>query len=162
MINFGAEFEGWGNHPDRGSGGGRRSHALENAQQECGGIQDRGHVLMFEPSAAEVHRKAGTWFDDREIYEWFGANLHRMREPSMRHYVRARELTAASMDWTTVPAVHPENKRERLAAELLASDAYCSTAERVKAFVGRGGGSRATFFNYQRKLGSPCRVRCRR
>ena len=65
-------------------------------------LQDRGHVVMFEPGAAEVHRKAGTWFDDAEIYEWFAKNLHRVREPSMRHYVRARELKAAGMDWTDV------------------------------------------------------------
>src|ERR1700722_4777754 len=96
-------------------------------------LQDRGHVLMFEPSAAEVHRKAGTWFDDPEIYQWFDANLHRVREPSLRHYVRARELKAAGMDWTEVLAAESENKRERLAAELLASNAYASTAERVKA-----------------------------
>ena len=49
--------------------------------------------------AFSVHRKAGTWFDDKEIHEWFAANLHRVREPSMRHYVRARELKAAGMDW---------------------------------------------------------------
>jgi hypothetical protein len=32
-------------------------------------LQDRGHVLFFEPGAAEVHRRAGAWFDDQEIYE---------------------------------------------------------------------------------------------
>ena len=50
-------------------------------------LQDRGHVLHFEPGAAEVHREAGRWFDDAEIYRWFGENLHRVREPSLRHYV---------------------------------------------------------------------------
>lgn len=115
-------------------------------------LQDRGHVLLFEPDAAEVHRQAGTWFDDAEIYEWFAANLHRVREPSMRHYVRARELKAAGMDWTDVLAAEAENRRERLAAELLASAAYASTAERVQAFVAQGGGCRATFFNYRRKI----------
>jgi hypothetical protein len=117
-------------------------------------LQDRGHVIMFQPSAAEVHRKAGTWFDDPEIYKWFGENLHRVREPSMRQYVRARELKAAGMDWTEVLAAEAENKRERLAAELLASAAHGSTAAQVKAFVEQGGGCRATFFNYRRKLGS--------
>jgi hypothetical protein len=116
-------------------------------------LQDRGHVLFFEPGAAEVHRKAGTWFDDREIYDWFAANLHRVREPSLRHYVRAKELKAAGMDWTEVLAAEGENRRARLAAELLASSAYTSTAARVKAFVEQGGGCRATFFNYRRKLG---------
>ena len=117
-------------------------------------LQDRGHVLLFQPDAAEVHRKAGTWFDDPEIYQWFAANLHRVCEPSLRHYVRARELKAAGMDWTDVLAAEAENKRARLAAELLASDAYGSTAERVEAFVNQGGGCRATFFNYRRKFGS--------
>ena len=71
----------------------------------------------------------GTWFDDPEIYEWFSANLHRVREPSQRHYARAR-----------------------LVAELLKSAAYASTAARVQAFVEQGGGCRATFFNHRRRL----------
>src|SRR3954454_12691216 len=98
-------------------------------------LQDRGHVLLFQPGAAEVHRKAGTWFDDAEIYEWFAANLHRVREPSLRHYVRAKELKAAKMDWTQVLAQEAENPRARLVAELLKSTVYVSTAARVQAFI---------------------------
>ena len=109
-------------------------------------------MLLFQPSAAEVHQQAGRWFDDQEIYQWFAANLHRVREPSLRHYVRARELKSAGMDWTEVLAAETENLRARLAAELLASAAYGSTAERVKTFVEQGGGCRATFFNYRRRL----------
>ena len=115
-------------------------------------LQDRGHVLLFRPTAAEVHTQAGKWFDDREIYDWFAGNLHRVREASMRHYVRAKELKSAGMDWTDVLAAEDENPRARLAAELLASNAYGNTAERVKAFVQQGGGCRATFFNYRRRL----------
>jgi hypothetical protein len=117
-------------------------------------LQDRGHVLVFHPSAAEVHAQAGAWFRDAEIYDWFGENLHRMREPSFRHYVRARELKAAGMDWTEVLESEDENKRGRIAAEILASAAYESTGERVQAFVERGGGCRATYFNWRRRLGS--------
>ena len=50
------------------------------------------------------------------------------------------------------PGGEDENPRARLAAELLASTAYGSTAARVKAFVEQGGGCRATFFNYRRRL----------
>ncbi|MGZ6045521.1 MAG: hypothetical protein ACXWNW_13410, partial [Isosphaeraceae bacterium] len=113
---------------------------------------DRGHVLLFQPSASEVHAQAGKWFDDEEIYGWFASNLHRVREPSLRHYVRAKELKAAGMDWTEVLAAEEENPRSRLVTELLASPAYDSTAARVKAFVERQGGCRATFFNYRRYL----------
>src|SRR5215470_15456999 len=130
------------------------SNDWKTLDKNVAALQDRGHVLLFEPGAAEVHAQAGKWFDDREIYEWFGANLHRVREPSLRHYVRAKELKAAGMDWTEVLAVEAENRRARLAAELLASDAYASTAERVQAFVEQGGGCRATFFNHRCKLGS--------
>ena len=97
-------------------------------------LQDRGHVLLFQPSAAEVHAQAGKWFDDREIYEWFAANLHRVREPSLRHYVRARELKAAGMEWTEILAAEADNPRARLAAELLASDTHGTTGARVRAF----------------------------
>ena len=56
------------------------------------------------------------------------------------------------MDWTEVLAGQDKNPRARLAAELLASPAHGSTAARVKAFVEQGGGCRATFFNYRRKI----------
>jgi hypothetical protein len=115
-------------------------------------LQNRGHVLLFEPNAAEVHAKVGNWFDDQEIYQWFAANLHRVREPSQRHYTRAKELKSAGMDRTQVLTEAMENRRARLAAELLASPAYATTAARVKAFVEQGGGCRATFFNHSRWL----------
>jgi hypothetical protein len=51
------------------------------------------------------------------------------------------------MDWTEALAEGAENRRARLAAEILASQAYQSTRERVQAFVQQGGGCRATFFN---------------
>ena len=109
-------------------------------------------MLLFQPTAAEVHARAGTWFEDEEIYGWIAQNLHRVRVPSLRHYVRAKELKAAGMDWTAVLAAEDENKRARIAAEILESTEYASTAARVAAFVAKGGGCRATFFNYRRKF----------
>jgi hypothetical protein len=76
----------------------------------------------------------------------------RIGDPSTRQYVRSGELKVAGMEWTGVLAVEAENKLQRLVAELLASAAYASTAERVEAFVNQGGGCRATFFNYRSYL----------
>ena len=56
------------------------------------------------------------------------------------------------MDWTEVLAVEEDNRRARLAAEILASGAYKTTGEMVRAFVRQGGGCRATFFNHRRYL----------
>ncbi|MGZ6030417.1 MAG: hypothetical protein ACXWNS_01535, partial [Isosphaeraceae bacterium] len=128
------------------------SNDWQTLNKNVAALQDRGHVLLFHPSASEVHAQAGKWFDDDEIYGWFAANLHRVREPSLRHYVRAKELKAAGMDWTAVLAAEDENKRARIAAEILESDEYASTATRVAAFIAKGGGCRATFFNYRRSL----------
>jgi hypothetical protein len=32
-------------------------------------LEDRGHVLVFEPTALEVHRQAASWFWDQEIFD---------------------------------------------------------------------------------------------
>ena len=126
------------------------SNDWQTLNKNVAALQDRGHVLLFQPTAAEVHARAGTWFDDQEIYGWFAQNLHRVREPSFRHYVRAKELKAAGMDWTAVLVAEEPNPRARIAAEVLANPAYGSTAARVAAFVQQGGGCRATFFNYRK------------
>ena len=128
------------------------SNDWKTLDRNVAALQDRGHVVFFEPSAAEVHAQAGPWFDDAEIYAWFAANLQRVREPSLRHYVRARELKAAGMDWTEILADSDDNRRGRLVAELMASDEFGSIEARAAAFVERGGGCRATFYNYRRKL----------
>lgn len=57
------------------------------------------------------------------------------------------------MDWTALLVAEDENPRSRLVTELLASDAYGSMEARAAAFVRQGGGCRATFFKYRRKLG---------
>ena len=129
------------------------SNEWRTLNRNVAALQDRGHVVFFEPTAGEVHAQAGKWFDDREIYDWFAANLHRVREPSLRHYVRAKELKAAGMDWTDILAAEDENPRARVVRELMASAAYDSMEERARAFVQQGNGCRATFFNHRRKLG---------
>jgi len=45
------------------------------------------------------------------------------------------------------------------AAEILANSSYRSTMDRARAFVQQGGGCRATFFNYRRRLGAVLVVR---
>jgi hypothetical protein len=115
-------------------------------------LEDRGIVIRFEPSAEEVHTQAGKWFKDAEIYGWFGMNLSRVVTPTFRNYIRAAQLKAAGMDWTTVLAGVPKANREALALELIRDQSFTSTNDRAKAFVEKGGGSRSTFFNYRRKL----------
>ena len=102
------------------------SNDWQTLNKNVAALQDRGHVLLFQPTAVEVHQRAGTWFDDEEIYEWFAKNLHRVRELSFRHDVCAKELKAAGMDWTAVLAAEEARTRcARLAAELWKNAEVC-------------------------------------
>ena len=58
------------------------------------------------------------------------------------------------MNWKEVLEVEEENKRAGVAAEIMASPAYKTTMDRVRAFVQQGGGCRATYFNHRRRLGN--------
>jgi len=33
-------------------------------------VQDRGHVVVFQPTALEVHREAARWFWDQEVFDF--------------------------------------------------------------------------------------------
>ena len=121
------------------------SNDWQTLNKNVAALQDRGHVILFQPSASEVHAQAGKWFEDEEIYGWFAANLHRVREPSLRHYVRAKELKAAGMDWTEVLAAEAENPALRLVTELLASTEYGSTARGSRRLSRRAEGAGRPF-----------------
>ena len=115
-------------------------------------LQDRGHVVVFQPAAAEVHREVAGWFRDRAVYRFVGERLHLIARPSMRLYVSGAELRKAKLDWKG-------NVLDRLltgtplkVARLKADPAYRSEEERVRAFVAAGHGCRATYFNHARAL----------
>jgi len=119
--------------------------------QNVAAVQDRGHLVIFEPSAEEVHREVAKWFWDQAIYDWFGEHLHLIPNPTMRAYVRAAELQASGINWVQhLLAEVPETTR--LVAELRADAAYETENDRIEAFRERGGGSRATYFNHKKKL----------
>jgi hypothetical protein len=115
-------------------------------------LQDRGHVLVFQPTAGEVHERARTWFSDNEILGWFSQNLHRLREPSLRLYVRAAELKRAGMDWRCVIPLSPECHRRRLVFALQADTTFSTEEARAREFAKQDGGCRATYFNHLRRL----------
>ena len=62
-------------------------------------LEDRGHVLAFEPAALEVRLRTATWFWDQEVFDWIGAHLHLITRPSMRHYHAAWEQKQAGLEW---------------------------------------------------------------
>ncbi len=61
-------------------------------------LLDRGHVLVFDPSAREVHLRTAGWFWDQEVFDFIGRSLQLAEQLSMRDYVLGWELKRAGMD----------------------------------------------------------------
>jgi hypothetical protein len=115
-------------------------------------LEDRGHLLVFEPTPLEVHRQAAGWFWDQEIFDLVAANLHLFERHSLRTYLQAWELKQASLDWRQAVLGRCLAGVALVVAKIKASPAYASESERVRAFVASGAGCRATYFNHVRKL----------
>jgi hypothetical protein len=49
-------------------------------------LEDRGHVLVFEPTALEVHHQAAGWFWDQQIFLRRRRPCHRGHRPGPRDH----------------------------------------------------------------------------
>lgn len=128
------------------------SNDWRSRNQNTAAVEDRGQVLLFRPTALEVHQKVGEWFEDNEVYDWIGGRLHLIHEPSMRLYYRASELKRGGLDWKRVIPESIGDQRTRLVLELLSDESFQTQEQRAQAFTNLGGGCRATFFNYAKRL----------
>jgi hypothetical protein len=115
-------------------------------------VQDRGHLVSFEPLPEEVHREVSAWLQDEEILTWFGRHLAWYDGLSMRDYVRAAELKQAGLDWRSVSMPGNVPEKTRLVAQLKDDPSFPMEEDRAKRFVSLGAGCRATYFNHAKKL----------
>jgi hypothetical protein len=115
-------------------------------------LEDRGHVLVFEPTAREVHRQAAGWFWDQEIFDFVADHLHLMGQHSLRTYLHASEWKRAGLDWRLSVLSRCLTGTPLVVARLKADQSFPSEAARVRAFVQLGTGCRATYFHHARKL----------
>jgi len=117
-------------------------------------VLDRGHVLVFDPAARDVHLRTAAWFWDQEVFDFIGHSLHLAERLSMRDYTLAWELKRAGMDWKSWLLVRWGMTGKRLlVAQLKANPSLGSEAQRVRAFIEQQGGCRATYYNHAKKLG---------
>jgi hypothetical protein len=123
-------------------------------------LEDRAHVICFEPTAREIHREVATWFWDQLIYDWIAAHLHRIDRLSMRLYYKAWEKKGAGLDWRSFVLGSFLSGAALLVARLKADMSYPTEEDRVRAFVEQGGGCRATYFNHARNLQPGTEVPC--
>lgn len=133
----------------------------ETVGRNISAVYDRGLVVLFQPSALEVHRelaRAG-WFADEEVFQFIGANLFLVTEPSFRFYLVAESHKKAGLDWRDLVLRTVERDADPtliLVARLLADTQHDSLpkpeAARVQAFEAMGGGSKATYHRHKAEL----------
>ena len=115
-------------------------------------LEDRGHLLLFEPAPLEVHRQAAYWFWDQEIFDFIAGHLHLMAQHSLRTYCHAWELKQAGLDWRQGVLCRCLTGVALAVAKLKANPNFASEAQRVRAFVRSGAGCRASYFRHAQKL----------
>src|SRR4051812_46430454 len=118
-------------------------------------VEDRGHTLAFEPTPLEVHRKVASWFWDNDIYNFIGERLGLVALPTMREYLRAWELKRAGLPWRDLLLAGLLSGSELLAAQIKADPSFASEADRVRAFIERGGGCKSSYYNALNRLPPP-------
>ncbi len=81
------------------------ANELRTLNVNVSAVLDRGHVLVFDPSARELHLRTAGWFWDQGVcdslknFDFIGWSLHLADPLSMRDYALAWELKRAGMDW---------------------------------------------------------------
>lgn len=115
-------------------------------------LEDRGHVISFEPTALEVHRRAAEWFWDQEVFDFVGDRLHLITSHSLRTYVLACELKQAGLDWRRWVLSRSLTGADLAVAILKADPRYATEEARARAFIASGAGCRATYFNHAKKV----------
>jgi hypothetical protein len=122
------------------------------ASEDTLALEDRGHVLVFDPPPIEVHQKAATWFWDQTVFDFVGNHLHLMAQHSFRTYVTAFERKKAELPWQSAVLDRCLSGTTLEVAKLRADPRFKTEEERVRAFIQSGFGCRATYFNHAVKL----------
>jgi hypothetical protein len=128
------------------------TNAWETINKHVEAVEDRAHVLVFEPGALEVHLQVAGWFWDQEIFEFIGEHLGLIARPSMREYRLAWERKRSGLPWRDYLLGRWLTGKQRLVAQLITDPTFPSEEDRARAFRERGGGNRATYFNVKRSL----------
>jgi hypothetical protein len=123
--------------------------------EDVAALEDRGHMIVFDPTPTEIHRQAARWFHDQEVFDFVSEHLHLITNHSFRTYLLACELKKAQMDWRRTILSRFLSGPALLVARLKADPALQSETARVKAFQEGGGGGRTTYFKYARQLNRP-------
>jgi hypothetical protein len=124
------------------------------SSKEIQALEDRGHLIYFDPTPDEVHRYVATWLqrDAQDVYDFVGENLHLIDRSSCRLYIKAMERKEADGDWREFVRHHCYQTAKQVVRMIL-EDPTCRTEkERVQKAKEQAGISRATYYRYKKEL----------
>jgi hypothetical protein len=128
------------------------TNAWKTLNAHVSALEDRAHVLVFQPTPIEVHLRVGTWYWDQEIFDFIGSHLSLIKRPSMREYVLAWDRKRAGLPWRYFLLGRWLSGKQLLVAQLRADSRFATEADRVAVFIARASASRATYYNVLKKL----------
>lgn len=113
---------------------------------------DRAKVIIFDPSAQEIHKFVLTWWPNEhvDVAEFIGENLDKIVSPSIRWYNDAKREKLLGNDWREwlMKQWYDENPRMAVVAELHNSG-IARGKPMVEEWIRRTGLGRAIFYRYQ-------------
>jgi hypothetical protein len=119
----------------------------ETVNRNVGALEDRGMVVRFAPSSAEVHGQVTTWFKDKRVLDYVEARLDRIFEPSQRLYLGASSLRKCGEDWKEWVEQEIALPDElQIVRELRADTSYTSEYHRLLRYTTLTGKGRASYF----------------
>jgi hypothetical protein len=119
--------------------------------KNLGALEDRGVLIQFQPTAAEVHAKAKC--ADKEVYDFIGMNLSLIVEPSIRQYRQAVTMKKKNHDWKNW-LLQTWNTDSKMVAmiEVLNDPNITDKRQMESDWIRRTRSSRPTYFRYLQAL----------
>jgi hypothetical protein len=121
-------------------------------------VEDRGHLIYFAPSFAEMHAYAKSFGGDEEIYDFVGSHLHLFDSLDLRLYFKAAEVkttgerTGEPDLWKRYVQRSMMCVEKRAALDLLNDSTYASDNQRSKEFERITGMSGRQFYRYRAEI----------
>jgi hypothetical protein len=119
--------------------------------KNLGALEDRGVLILFQPTAAEVHAKAKC--SDKEVYDFIGKHLSLIGQPSIRQYRQAVTIKNQGLDWKKYLFQTWQADPKMVAMiDVLNDPTIKDKGQMEEEWIRRAGSSRPTYFRYLQTL----------
>lgn len=117
-------------------------------------LENRGHVIQFQPSNKDIFEEGKKWFKDKDILKFIEQNMPYIETLSMRDLKLAAEAKAAGMDWKTALDETLGITVFKVMSEIRKNKDKYPVKEMgiIKEWTARTGMGRDAFFKYQKRF----------